>query len=113
MSTDPPKISAIRKAGHSLTTEEVRSFLRACQFNAKFVFQPDEAYAQITKPLRYLLKKDSMGTACEEAHQQILNIMTSQTALRPIATVYQEELTGSLVLTDHPSKITIKFKRHH
>ena len=59
MSADPSKISAITKAGPPLTTEEVKNFLQACQFNAKFAFQSDEAYAQITKPMRDLLKHDA------------------------------------------------------
>ena len=59
MSADPTKISATTKAGPPLTTEEAKNFLQACQFNAKFAFQSDEAYAQITKPMRDLLKQDA------------------------------------------------------
>lgn len=36
--------------------KEVKT-LQACQFNAKFAFQSDEACAQITKPLRDLQKR--------------------------------------------------------
>lgn len=56
MSAVPRKISTIKKASPSLTMKEVKT-LQACQFNAKFAFQSDEACAQITKPLRDLQKR--------------------------------------------------------
>ena len=40
MSANPKKIEAIVKAGPPLSTEEVRSFLQACQYNAKFMTSP-------------------------------------------------------------------------
>ena len=51
MSADPKKVAAILQAGRPETTEEVKSFLQACQYNAKITFESEKAYAQITKPL--------------------------------------------------------------
>ena len=45
MSADPSNIKAIATAGHPQTTDEVKSFLQACQYNAKFMFDSDQAYA--------------------------------------------------------------------
>ena len=55
MSADPKKIEAIKSAGRPQNTSEVKSFLQACQFNAKFMLESDEAYAQLTSPLRQLI----------------------------------------------------------
>ena len=57
MSADPRKVNAIREAGPPQTTDEVRSFLQACQYNARFMFNSDHAYAQLTRPLRELTRK--------------------------------------------------------
>ena len=43
MSADPSKIKAIATASHPQTTDEVKSFLQACQYNAKFMFDSDQA----------------------------------------------------------------------
>ena len=58
MSADPSKIKAIATASHPQTTDEVKTFLQACQYNAKFMFDSDQAYAQVTQPLRQLTGKN-------------------------------------------------------
>lgn len=74
MSADPKKIEAITKARRPQTTEEVRSFLQACQYNAKFMFDSERAYAQVTHPLRELTKKGThfkWSKECEAAYKEI------------------------------------------
>ena len=86
MSADPSKIKAIATAGHPQTTGEVKSFLQACQYNTKFVFDSDQVYAQVTQPLHQLTGKNvrfAWTPACESAYQEILCIMIAETALRP------------------------------
>ena len=85
MSADPKKVAAILQAGRSETMEEVKSFLQACQYNAKFAFESEQAYAQVTKPLRELLTKNKKflwSQACDDAYHEITSIMTSDSALR-------------------------------
>ena len=85
MSADPKKTKAIKEAGPPQNADEVKSFLQACQFNASFMYNTDKAYAQITKPLRDLTKKNTkfLWTAhCQQAYKEILQTMTSNTALR-------------------------------
>ena len=86
MSADPKKIKAIKEAGPPQNANEVKSFLHACRFNACFMYNTEKAYAQITKPLRDLTKKNTKfpWTAhCQQAYKEILQTMTSNTALRP------------------------------
>jgi hypothetical protein len=125
ISADPKKVRAIKAAGRPQSTEEVKSFLQACQFNAKFMFDTDRAYAQITQPLRDLLKKDNRfewSPECEESYKSIMHTMTSTTALRPFdpklksihvadagpdgiaSSVFQEESDGTWVPIDHASR---------
>ena len=64
----------------------MKSFLQACQFNAKFMFKSDEAYAQLTSPLRKLINKNARyiwTEECEQAYQKILQALDSEAALRP------------------------------
>ena len=87
MSADPHKIQAIQEAGRPQNTQDVKSFLQACQFNAKFMFDSDQAYAQLTRPLRDLTRKNSKFTwtdECEQAYSSIIKTMTSEPALRPM-----------------------------
>ena len=58
MSADTKKIQAIKQAGPPKNSDEVKSFLQACQFNARFMCNTDRAYAQLTKPLRDLTRKN-------------------------------------------------------
>ena len=56
---DPKKIQAIKDAGSPQNADEVKSFLRACQSNARLMYNTENAYAQITKPLRDVAKKNT------------------------------------------------------
>ena len=125
MSADPNKIKSIRNAGKPQNTDDVKSFLQACQFNAKFMFDSDQAYAQITRPLRDLTKKNAhfrWTPECEKAYQTIMQSMTSNTALRPFqpdlktihiadagpegiaSSIFQEQHNGTWVPVDHASR---------
>ena len=69
--------------------EDIRYFLMACQYNAKFLFDhPNvkESYEEITAPLRSLLKnssKFSWETHQEEAYRKLLEIIKSPASLQP------------------------------
>ena len=125
MSADPSKIKAIATTGHPQTTHEVKSFLQACQYNAKFMFGSDQAYAQVTQPLHQLTGKNvrfAWTPACESAYQEILHIMTAETALRPFnpamktimvsdagpvgnaASIFQEEEASTWTPVNHASR---------
>jgi len=125
MSADPKKIEAIKSAGRPQNTSEVKSFLQACQFNAKFMLESDEAYAQLTSPLRQLIchnTKFVWSQACEEAYRKIMLFLTSENALRPYdpklktkmitdaspvglaASLYQEDASGVWYPIDHVSR---------
>ena len=124
LSADPRKIQAIKDAGKPASSDDVKSFLQAVQFNSKFMFDSEEAYAQITLPLRQLTHKNThfkWTPACEQSYNQIISTMTSETALRPFdpklrtvlvtdasqvgiaATVYQDD-KGVLKPVDHASR---------
>ena len=135
MSADPKKVAAILQAGRSETTEEVKSFLQACQYNAKFTFESEQAYAQVTKPLRELLskkKKFLWSQAYDDAYHEITSIMTSDSALRHFdpskktvmvidagpqgieASIYQENDSSTWVPIDHASRsLTPCEQRYH
>ena len=125
MSADPRKIQSIIEAGGPQSAQDVKSFLQAWQFNARFMLDSDQAYAQITAPLRALTKKNAIfrwTEECEEAYLSILNSMTSDTALRPFdptlktnlvtdagptgmaASVFQELKDGTWVPINHASR---------
>ena len=118
----------IKEKGRPESTEDVRSMLMACQYNAKFAFDnpatPD-SYEQITAPLRKLLLKNSRfhwDDEKEEAYQKLMNVMTSETTLRPYdlnkkthfvadaspigmqASIYQENSSGIWFPVDHLSR---------
>ena len=61
MSVDPDKIIHIITAGRPNSIEDVRSFLQAVSFNARYAFDHKEncTYEEVTKPLRELLVKDA------------------------------------------------------
>ena len=98
----------IKETGPPQNADEVKSFLQVCQFNARFMYDTEKAYAQITKPLRDLTRKNTKfhWTAhCQQAYKEILQTMTSNTALRPfdptlkaiqITDVGPEEIASSL-----------------
>ncbi len=54
---DPAKVQNLRSKGRPENQEEVRSFLQAAQFNGKFMWNTDDAYAHLTAPLRKLMGK--------------------------------------------------------
>ncbi len=125
MSADPKKVEAIKAAGKPQNVDDVKSFLQACQFNAKFMIEADQAYAQLTLPLRNLTRKGAIfkwTQDCEESYQEILNAMTNAAALKPFdpekktslvtdaspdgiaASVFQTTDTGCWVPIDHASR---------
>ena len=125
MSADKKKVRAIVEAGPPQSTEEVKSFLQACQFNARFMIESENAYAELTEPLRRLTRKNSRflwSKECEQSYQNIVAAMTSDTALRPFdptlptklvtdaapngvaASVFQEDETGVWIPVDHASR---------
>ena len=104
MSADPEKIQAILEAGPPQSTDDVKSFLQACQFNARFMIESEHAYAQLTEPLRKLTRKNARfqwTEDCEQAYQQIMHAMTSHTALRP----FDPSLKTTLVTDAGPAGI--------
>ena len=125
ISADASKIEAIKAAGRPLNSSEMKSFLQACQFNAKFMFKSEEAYAQLTSPLRKLVCKNARyvwSEECEQAYQGILQALDSEAALRPFnpqlktklitdaspvgisASLYQEQTPNVWRPVDHASR---------
>ena len=125
MSADPQKIQSILEAGQPQNCEDIKSFLQACQFNAKFMLDSDLAYAQITAPLHASTRKGATFNwlqECEDAYNQIIEAMTSETTLRPFdpklkkklvtdagptgiaASIFQELPDGTWVPIDHTSR---------
>ena len=125
MSADPKKVAAIKAAGRPSSPDDVKSFLQACQFNARFMFESEKAYAQLTGPLRELTQKGRRfrwTPACEASYQEICRAMTSDAALRPFdpelptkhvadaapdgiaSSLFQELPNGSWVPVDHASR---------
>ena len=125
---DKKKIDQIKEKGRPNNTEDVRSLLMACQYNAKFAFDNPEtpdSYEQITAPLRKLLTRNAKftwGSLEEEAYQKLMNVMTSETTLRPYninktthfiadasplgiqASIYQEDENRVWLPVDHVSR---------
>ena len=90
MSADPDKINHIITAGRPNSIEDVRSFLQAASFNARYAFDHKEncTYEEVTKPLRELLVKDTTfhwTGKREQAYQTILRMMSARTTLRPFS----------------------------
>ena len=125
MSADPTKIEGIKQAGRPENASDMKSFLQACQFNAKFMFSSDKAYAQLTNPLRLLTRKNSRFEWAEDtetAYQMVIQALTSDEALRPFqanlktklvtdaspygiaASIYQEEKPNVWRPVDHASR---------
>ena len=127
-------MEAIRQAGRPESTEDVKSFLQACQYNAKFMFGTKHAYAQVTWPLRQLTCKGAKfiwSDECENAYQDILQAMTREDALRPFdpklptklvtdagpdglaASLFQELPSGEWVPVDHASRALTKCEQRY
>lgn len=123
-SADPDKIRLIAEAGRPNTIEDIRSFLQACSYNAKFAFDHTQphTYQEITAPLREMLEKGARFVWTdkrEKSYQALIRILSDKTTLRPFrpglpihyisdackeglsAGVYQEEKDGTLVPVDH------------
>ena len=89
VTADREKIQAIVAGGRPENIEDVRSFLMACQYNAKFLFdhpEVQETYEEVTAPLRVLLKKNakfSWDTEQEQSYQKLLTLMETPATLRP------------------------------
>ena len=83
---DPAKTQKLKEKGPPQSQEEVRSFLQAAQFNAKFMWNTEGAYANTTQPLRKLLRKDApfvWGTEEEASYREIIEALESAGALYP------------------------------
>ena len=68
----------------------MRSFLQAAQFNAKFMWNTNEAYAHTTAPLRKLLGKGilfSWGKEQEQSYIIIIEALESAGALSLVTRV--------------------------
>jgi SOS-response transcriptional repressor LexA len=118
----PKRFKPLNKQDHQRI--QVKSFLQACQFNARFMYNTDRAYAQLTKPLRDLTRKHIVfqwTPQCQQAYDDILQTMTSTTA-RPFnpslktihitgagpegiaSSLYQEKPEGTWIPVDHASR---------
>ena len=117
------KVEEIIAAGRPGNTEDVRSFLQAVAFNAKFAFDHREkSYEEATRPLRELLVKDAMfqwNKEREECYRMLQRMITNDTTLRPFnmekkthlvsdaspegisASLYQVDQDGCWVPVDH------------
>jgi hypothetical protein len=127
ITADPDKLEHIKQAGRPSSTEEVRSLLMACQFNAKFSFDtnPDTTYEDTTAPLRRLLKNDVSfvwGDIEQQAYTQLMLVMNDPATLHPFdpskpthivadsseygmqGSLYQEIETNVWVPVDHASR---------
>ena len=83
---DPSKVQKLKDKGRPESQEEVRSFLQAAQFNAKFMWNSSEAYSHITAPLRQLLGKGVTfvwGNEQEKSYVKIIDALESARALYP------------------------------
>ena len=134
MSADQRKVEAIKQAGRPESTDDVKSFLQACQYNAKFMFATQHAYSQVTWPLRQLTCKGAKfiwSEDCERAYQEILQAMTREDALRPFdpklptklvtdagpdglaASLFQELPSGEWIPVDHASRALTKCEQRY
>ena len=88
VTADPGKVEKIIEAGRPQSIEEIRSFLMACQYNAKFAFDNHDlgSYEEVTKPLRLMLKKDSVfrwGKQEENSYRKLIAIINNPSTLQP------------------------------
>ena len=83
---DPVKVQKLKEKGVPKSQEEVRSFLQAAQFNARFMWDTDGAYSHITQPLRKLLGKNirfEWGSEQQSSYDEIIDALESAGALYP------------------------------
>ena len=86
VSADPDKITKIVTAGRPENLEDVRSFLQAASYNARFSFDHKEGqtYEEATKPLRELMGKNKVfewTREREDSYQKIVRMMSDSTTL--------------------------------
>ena len=101
---DPAKVQKLKEKGVPCNQEEVRSFLQAAQFNARFMWNTDGAYSDITQPLRTLLAKKTQfvwGTAQQSSYEKIIKALESAGSLYP----YDPELEIRHVADAQPTGI--------
>ena len=88
-----------------MNSSEMKSFLQACQFNAKFMFKSEDAYSQLTSPLRRLICKNTRyvwSEECEKAYQGILKALDCEVALR----AFNPQLKTKLITDASPVGIS-------
>ena len=104
MSTDPEKCRVIKDWPAPKSNAEVKSFLQAVQFNAKFLGgEPGEiSYPELTEPLRALTKKYARfrwGNKEDSAFNEIKKRLCSDRVLTP----YDTKLKTRLYVDSSPT----------
>ena len=80
ISPDPDKVAALKAAGPPQSAVEVRSFLFFAGANADFM----EGFAQVTAPLRNLMKDDvqfQWTAECQQSFEQVKAMLTEDTVM--------------------------------
>ena len=80
ISPDPDKVAALKAAGPPQSAVEVRSFLFFAGANADFM----EGFAQVTAPLRNLMKDDAQfqwTAECQQSFEQVKAMLTEDTVM--------------------------------
>ena len=80
ISPDPEKVAALQTAGPPKSAAEVRSFLFFAGANADFM----EGFAQVTAPLRGLMKKDSefrWTKECQQSFESVKALLSGDTVM--------------------------------
>jgi hypothetical protein len=101
---DPSKVQKLKEKGPPQSQEEVRSFLQAAQFNARFMWDTEGAYANLTQPLRKLMGKGVKfvwGTDEQSSYEMIIDALESAGAIYP----YNHELEVCHVADAQPHGI--------
>ena len=83
---DPSKVQRLKEKGPPQSQEEVRSFLQAAQFNARFMWDTEGAYANLTQPLRRLMGKGvnfEWGRKEQASYDLIIEALDSAGAIYP------------------------------
>ena len=134
ISADPDKIKTIIEAGRPNSNEEVKSFLQAAAYNAKFAFdhKENQSYEDVTAPLRELLHsgaKFEWNKEREQSYQKLMNMMNDRSILAPFqltrkthlvtdasphgisASLYQEDEDGTWLPVDHASRALSKHEQ--
>ena len=89
MFADPNKVAAIREADDPKSKEEVRSLLQTLQFNQQFIVPEAHGhgtYADLTAPMRELLKDNSVfrwSEECVKSMATIQKLLCSDVVIAP------------------------------